>query len=1076
MIRVNSHQSAAAAKSYYGKGLSREDYYSEGQEVIGRWQGIAAQKLGLEGEVTKEAFERLCDNQHPVTGEQLTPRNDANRIVGFDINFHAPKSLSIVQALTGDQRLIHAFRESVRETMDDIESQTTTRVRKQGAYEDRWVGNLAWAEFVHFTARPVDGEPDPHLHVHAFVPNVCFDEQEQRWKALKLRDARQDMPLHQAAFHARLSQRVSSLGYAVQRTRNGWEIIGIDSDVIDRYSRRTTVIEEEAAKRGLTSDKDKDGLGVLTREGKRKGMSREALHESWAARLSEAKLKSIQELRFKNSTEWVHPSEAVDHAIEKQFARDAVIRKSRLLAEAMRFGVGNMTPEQVWQELTARNLVEKDIDGEILCTTLDVLVEEVGLIASVRSGKGRFRALGGGNHPFSRDYLSSEQKAAVSHILRSQDRVIALRGGAGTGKTTAMQEVVEAIEANGKLVFAFAPSASASRETLREAGFIGAETVAHYLQNQRLQELVRGQVIWIDEAGLLGTRDMWRVLEAAGPDTRIILTGDNRQHAPVARGDPFRVMQEFAGLNPAELNEIRRQKPEDYKGAVHALSKGNLGLAFERLDQIGAIQEIQNDNQRYRQLADDYLKLSSKHHKPLVVSPTHKESRAVTGAIRTRLLEAGKLGKEERSFPRYRNLHWEEASRKENENYRSNLMIQYHQNAEGIRRGERFWISAVRQDGKVMMRGVDGQERELSKNQVDRFQVFEKESISLRQGDLIRITRNGKSQNGRRHSNGNVREIAGFTKEGNIKLTTGAVIDKQDGHFSYGYCQTSHTAQSKSVRDVLVAQSAHSFAASNREQFYVSVSRGQHSIRIYTDDRLALQEAVGNSSARVSALELANFTSHEIEAFMKQELDRNGWRKALERRRLGKEEGQTHRQHLAEDRKGSKLYKPKAMTWSDYVKRRRGLGDSPERNRGRGFPNLSKNPRKPRFKGFTGLKTRGARTKTQEKGNVDQQPTQTPQQPKPDQKPTVNRRDQVMGRMKKGSQQVQSQEPAKQTGETKKKFDSGMLRNTRQKPEAQKTIVNGHKARVKKQEVKPPVSDQKKATKTVQPKPATPKK
>ncbi len=310
--------------------MSREDYYSQGQEIIGNWYGKGAAKLGLTSAVNKEAFERLCDNLHPLTGEQLTPRNDADRISMFDFNFHAPKSLSLVQAMTGDERLVVAFRESVPETMAEMEAQSATRVRIAGAYEDRRTGNLTYAEFVHFTARPVDGEPYPHLHVHACVFNANYDTVEERWKALKLRDVRQDMPLHQAAFHARLAKRVTELGYAVKRTRNNWEIIGGAPEVIEKFSRRIQVVEEEAKKRGLTEDKDKDALGALTREGKSKGFTGAQLRQSWEKRLTRIEESEIEQLAYSRTGLSVSAREAVDHAIEKQFTRDAVVRKNRV--------------------------------------------------------------------------------------------------------------------------------------------------------------------------------------------------------------------------------------------------------------------------------------------------------------------------------------------------------------------------------------------------------------------------------------------------------------------------------------------------------------------------------------------------------------------------------------------------------------------------------------------------------------------------------------------------------------------------------------------------------------------------
>ncbi len=1001
MIRVVSHSSGAAAKSYYGKGLNREDYYSEGQEVIGKWFGRGAEALGLKGSVNKKSFERLCDNLHPETGDQLTPRNDKNRIVGFDINFHAPKSLSVVQAMTQDPRLTEAFRTSVAETMAEIENQTATRVRIEGAYADRPTGNLCWAEFVHFTARPVGGEPDPHLHVHAFVFNATHDEIEQRWKAAKIRDARQDMPMHQAAFHARLAKRVSELGYAVKRTQNNWEVIGISAEIIDQFSRRTQVVEAEAERRGLTDDRDKDGLGAMTREGKRKGLTRRELEQRWRARISSPEQNAIENLAFSRTGVPVTPHEAVDHALEKQFARDAVTRVNRVFAEAMRYGVGTVTPAQIGQEMASRELLVKRIGQETLCTTAEVLTEEIALVATVREGKGRCSRMMPVNYQLQRTFLSEEQQFAVHSLLSSNDRIMAMRGGAGTGKTTAMQEVVEAIKLGGRDVFAFAPSASASRETLREAGFKDANTVAHLLSNEKLQQQVRGHVIWIDEAGLLGTRDMWRVMEAVGPDTRIILTGDTRQHAPVSRGDPFRVMQEFAGLKPVEITEIRRQKPEEYRDAVNDLAQGKVGSGFARLDRLGAIREIVDREERYAELAKHYLQLSGRKQSPLVVSPTRQEGKEVTQAIRRALLDSGRLGKDERAMVRYHNLHWEPTQRRESENYAVGMMIQYHQNGKGTVRGEQFTVSGMSERGEVIVTGLGKEDPQaLNLAEAERFQVFEQRSIGLRQGDRLRITRNGTTVDGRRLSNGQIRTVKGFTKNGDVELTTGGVIANSNGHFDYGYCQTSHSAQSKSVRDVLVAQTTETSGASSLEQFYVSVSRGQERIQIYTDDKQALKEAVGVSSARPSGLALANFSSSEIDEFMQQELNRTGWRKALQEHRAKAEMGKQV-EKLLQDRRRTGQHKSPDMSWNLYLEKRRGLGGSAERQRGLSGPNLGKEKTKNLKPGHSLLKTTEHRTKSDTP--AEKKPPLTPQYEKkeaPKPKATVpTKREQLIGKL-----------------------------------------------------------------------------
>src|ERR1700693_3916568 len=264
MIRITQQNSASSAKRYYGTA----DYYSEGQELVGSWGGKAALKLGLQGMVDKFSFERLCDNLDPRTGKPLTVRTRSERTVGYDFTFSVPKSVSLLYALSGDQDILAAFRASVDETMRELEAEMKTRVRKDHQDHDRTTGNMVWAECIHMTSRPVDGLPDPHLHAHVFTFNSTWDEQERRWKAGQFRELKRDAPYFQAAFRVRLADKLQDLGFAVDRKRDDFELVGIPPDVLKRFSRRTALIEKVAEEKGISDPKQKDKLGAETREKK----------------------------------------------------------------------------------------------------------------------------------------------------------------------------------------------------------------------------------------------------------------------------------------------------------------------------------------------------------------------------------------------------------------------------------------------------------------------------------------------------------------------------------------------------------------------------------------------------------------------------------------------------------------------------------------------------------------------------------------------------------------------------------------------------------------------------------------
>jgi len=272
MLRIICSENAQQAKSYYTMSLKQErslgEYYANEQELIGEWHGKGAGRLGLTGRIDQKSFESLCDNRIPGSDEVLTVRNKDHRRVGYDFNFNCPKSVSVAHALTGDERILDVFRTSVTETMRQIESEMKTRVRIHGGQGDRTTGNMIWGEFVHFTARPVDGKPDPHLHAHCYAFNATYDSVEQRWKAGEFSSIKRDASYYEAAFHARLAKKICSLGYMLSRSYHGWKIQGISKDLLGKFSRRTEKIQEVAKEQGVHDVLAKEKLGALTREKK----------------------------------------------------------------------------------------------------------------------------------------------------------------------------------------------------------------------------------------------------------------------------------------------------------------------------------------------------------------------------------------------------------------------------------------------------------------------------------------------------------------------------------------------------------------------------------------------------------------------------------------------------------------------------------------------------------------------------------------------------------------------------------------------------------------------------------------
>ena len=215
MLRTTNSFSGKEATRYYGAALGQTDYYDRG---AGIWGGTGAHRLGLSGMVSKEEFAALARNRDPRSGTRLTVRTRDGRRAGYDFTFSVPKSVSLHLALGVNAEVERMIMESFQETMALIESTMETRVRAKGGEEDRRTGNMVYASFIHRLTRPVDGIPDPHFHIHAFVFNATFDGEENRWKAGQFGGVKTVAPFYEAVFHALLAAKLIENGYPIRRT------------------------------------------------------------------------------------------------------------------------------------------------------------------------------------------------------------------------------------------------------------------------------------------------------------------------------------------------------------------------------------------------------------------------------------------------------------------------------------------------------------------------------------------------------------------------------------------------------------------------------------------------------------------------------------------------------------------------------------------------------------------------------------------------------------------------------------------------------------------------------------------
>lgn len=885
MIFINHIKGSRAAKDYYSQHIAPGDYYGrDAAEMKGLWHGRGAAMVGLTGGVSQENFFQLCDNINPQDGKKLTARTKDDRRVLTDITFDAPKSVTLAYEMGGDNgkgdtRILTAMQESVRETMAEIEREVQTRVRKGGRDEDRTTGNIVWAEHVHRTTRPVDGLPDPQLHVHATVLNATFDANERKWKAVQLGDVVRDKGYYQAAFHARLAAKLKELGYGIEKDRTSFRLAGIDRATVEKFSRRSAVIESEAQRRGIDDANEKGMLGRRTREKKGKErVSMSALRAEWDARLTDDERLALRTASagYEPGDAAITAEQAKQYALEHAFQNASAVSEKRLRAEALMHGVGSVTPDAVADLAQHKEAIPVKHEGQLFLTTKAVLDTEIAMLQFAKNGQRKYQPFLGKtakDNPgtiASREFLaglSEEQERAALHILNSRDQVVGVRGGAGTGKTHMLQTVnavMSSIESgNGDYshVYAFAQSSNASRGELAKVGFKEATTLAVLFHSEKMQAKLRKQVVLVDEAGLVSSKDMRQLFDIAKKqDARVILVGDYRQHASVEAGDAFRLIEKEAGVRYAQLNEIRRQTEPGYRKAVEAISQGSGKAAqkgFDALNKMGHVIEASGER-RHRMLVDDYLQAQADGKSALIIAPTHSEGEKITSELRAALKETGAVGRD-KTFKVRRSTGWSEAQKKDARNYEPGMVLEFHQNARGFARAEK---AVVAQDGGgLYVLKTDGTRASVPLEQSNRFNVFRVRDLAIARGDRIRITKNGEARvegqaKGARLNNGDVFTVEGFTKEGDIRLEKGRLLPKDWGHMQLGYVATSYASQGKTVDRVFIAAGKESLPATNQQQWYVSASRGREMAKLYVDSKKDVRESIARTGQRISAVEL----------------------------------------------------------------------------------------------------------------------------------------------------------------------------------------------------------------------------
>ncbi len=902
MMTMSRAISAGQALDYYQQEFTnaKDNYYTEAGEVKGRWSGRLADKWELKGEVTSEQYERLVAGQDPRTGEQLVQSVKARETVnefgekvvtsehraGWDATISAPKSVSLAALVGDDKRVRDAHRESVDEALKGFEEYL--QARGGGDKPAITTGEMVAAQFEHTSSRPdrINGYAAPQLHTHVVVFNMTQTE-DGKVRSVQPLELYRSQRYATAIYRAHLAEKLQRLGYEIEvDPRTGApeikgfsqkylqessprreEVVKEAEQIKERLEREGNTVSDNARLKQAAAHNDRKSKRYDCAEMRERALAMDAKHNDQARHLS-AEAQQRQPIRLAQDEIATRAQEAVTFARDNAVEREAVADMRQVVTDALRRNLGRTTVEAVTTEMRPRqergefiDIIREQRPAE--ATTERMVRMEKENIQTVIDGKGmspaivraaRVKDVVAKAAQSNQLRLNANQQSAVETILSSEDRIVGLQGGAGTGKTTTLSVLREAAEKEGYQVLGFAPTTRAAQQ-LAESG-IETETLQKFLR-RRQQPAADKRLFVVDESSLASTKQLNKFFARLNPEDKVLLVGDVRQHQAVEAGSPFEQLQQH-GMTTAKLSEIVRQRDPELKQTVEKLSSRQIREAVAELDSRGKVIEIPNERERLEVMAQAYCKSPTN---TLVISPANRERVGLNALIHRQLQRQGNVSTVEQQMKVYVNRQDMTGPERTFANsYRPGEDIIRYNHASKVYKvnvGDYAKVTDTNHEtNEITVRFDNGRTLTYDPTRLSGVSVSKEAERAFAEGDRIQFRAPFTDKRIVNGELGSITEIE--PRQMRVSLDSGREVsfDPQEfRHLDYGYAVTSHSSQGLTVDRVLVnADTRESMQLLNDRMAYVAVSRAREEALIYTDSAPNLRDALNRGTDKEMAL------------------------------------------------------------------------------------------------------------------------------------------------------------------------------------------------------------------------------
>jgi conjugative relaxase-like TrwC/TraI family protein len=828
---------AAQAETYYTK----EDYYSAEEAAHPtKWMGKGAASLGLAGVVNQQEFSQMLSGQAPdgrsLTGKVVDPEK---RRAATDFTFSAPKGISIAALVQQDARVLEAHHQAVAKALSVLEERyAQTRVSTEAGRTKVTTGNIAAAVFTHSTSR----EAEPQLHSHCVVMNAT-QLADGRWFSLSNESAIANQKLLGQLYQNELAISLKQQGYRIEPKAHGqFELAGYSPDLLKAFSTRRQQILKLIAEWEATGSENNRALRevatLVSRKRKPKEVDEGLLQRGWDAliQLKGLELPELPEGIAQQPEASPATTYIVDTAIKHCGERESVFRRTTLERFVFEHELGMQGFDAIEGAINENPELIRVTDGKL--TTQTALNLELNTIRLMQQGRGQVGAIVPSSNQVESlisHSLNPEQQNAVEMAATTPDTVMAWQGVAGAGKTYALNVLKELAHEQGYDIRGLAPSAEAAH-VLGESLGIETTTVAGLLVSQPSDEPPQPSLWIVDEAGLLSMKAAHALLRrAALEQAKVLLVGDTRQLSAVEAGNPFKSLQ-AGGMTTAYLETHRRQQTGVLRSAVELVAQGQVSEGIELLAQAGCVKADAQPLDQIQQVATDYLELTAEEReRTLVLAGTNAERLTLTQAMRSGLQEQGVLGADGFVMQSLRRKDLTTAQASYLKAYTSGDVLVPIQDyrKQGLLRGEQYRVIAVNAEAQqVVLETPSGSVLSINPAACPRKTVYTTQSISVAVGDRLRWTRNN-SKVGIRNGQGFV--VTGLEADGTATVRDGAgqiatINLSGNQYIDYAWVSTTYSSQGKTAERVLALLGE----TTNREAFYVAISRAKRAVTLYT--------------------------------------------------------------------------------------------------------------------------------------------------------------------------------------------------------------------------------------------------